>query len=358
MKMIRPRRSRSMPFAARLARRKDPVRLVSITDDQSSSDIRRTSVSAVMPALATSTSTGPCAASISAKAASTAAGSVMSQRTSSVPSGAPPLRVVTATRSPLATKASAMARPMPRLPPVTRTDRPTGSVFASLTVPDASDYPGVALKHLSGPRVAASLVLEAEADLEADLEVLDSAVLDLSPDLGDLEPVDVAQRLAGPLDGVADRLVDPVGRGADDLADAVGAVGHGGLRSRRGLPSLPTYDGGMGRDATGHRNEPIRITTAASSRAEDIAARQKRYLLSMGIRSACFVGAVVAGIAGVDWLWPWLIAAALILPYVAVVMANNSASKSDGFELVDRGYGRPELPAGAKFDQPTGQDHI
>ncbi|GAB3788446.1 DUF3099 domain-containing protein [Nocardioides ungokensis] len=114
----------------------------------------------------------------------------------------------------------------------------------------------------------------------------------------------------------------------------------------------------MGRDATGHRNEPIRITTAASSRAEDIAARQKRYLLSMGIRSACFVGAVVAGIAGVDWLWPWLIAAALILPYVAVVMANNSASKSDGFELVDRGYGRPELPAGAKFDQPTGQDHI
>ena len=129
MKTIRPRRSRSMPLLARLASRNDPVRLVSITEDQSSSDIRSIRVSAVMPALATSTSTGPCASSTWANAASTAAGSVMSQRTSSAPSGAPPLRVVTATRSPWARKASAMARPMPRLPPVTRTDR--GSLGAS-----------------------------------------------------------------------------------------------------------------------------------------------------------------------------------------------------------------------------------
>ena len=114
----------------------------------------------------------------------------------------------------------------------------------------------------------------------------------------------------------------------------------------------------MGRDQIRHHDEPIRITTAAPSRADDIAARQKRYLLSMGIRSACFVGAVVSAIAGVDWLWPWLIAGALILPYVAVVMANNSASKSDGFELVDRGYGRPELPAGSDSGRRTGHDHI
>jgi len=57
----------------------------------------------------------------------------------------------------------------------------------------------------------------------------------------------------------------------------------------------------MGRDQIRHHDEPIRITTAASSRADDIAARQKRYLLSMSIRSACFVGAVVSAIAGVDW---------------------------------------------------------
>ena len=131
--MIRPRRRRSMPLAARLASRKVPVRLVSMTDDQSSSLIRRSRVSLVMPALATSTSTGPWASSTCLNAASTASGSVMSHRTSSAPSGAPPLRVVTATLSPWAMKASAMARPMPRLPPVTRTERGALGAEVSLT---------------------------------------------------------------------------------------------------------------------------------------------------------------------------------------------------------------------------------
>lgn len=114
----------------------------------------------------------------------------------------------------------------------------------------------------------------------------------------------------------------------------------------------------MARDPIRHRDEPIRITTAASSRAADIAARQRRYLLSMSIRSACFIGAVVAGIAGIEWLWPWLIAGALILPYVAVVMANNSATKSDGFELLDHGFDRPALTDGSDSTRRTGQDHI
>ncbi len=81
-----------MPLAARLATRKDPVRLVSMTFDQSSSLIRRSRVSWVTPALATSTSTGPWAASISANAASTDAGSVTSHLTASTPSGGSPLR--------------------------------------------------------------------------------------------------------------------------------------------------------------------------------------------------------------------------------------------------------------------------
>jgi hypothetical protein len=41
--------------------------------------------------------------------------------------------------------------------------------------------------------------------------VLDGVVLDLTSYLGDLEPVEVAQRGRGPLDAVADGLVDPVG---------------------------------------------------------------------------------------------------------------------------------------------------
>ncbi len=38
------------------------------------------------------------------------------------------------------------------------------------------------------------------------------------------------------------------------------------------------------------QDDAVRITTAASSRNADIAARQKRYLWSMSLRSACFVG--------------------------------------------------------------------
>jgi uncharacterized membrane protein YfcA len=94
-------------------------------------------------------------------------------------------------------------------------------------------------------------------------------------------------------------------------------------------------------------DKAVRITTASSSRRDDIAARQRRYVLSMGIRTICFVAAIVSALAGIGWLWPIFIAAALILPYVAVVMANAAASRSDGFELLDAQYGRPELGAGA-----------
>ena len=98
--MMRPRRMRSMDLAARLARRNEPVRFVSMTLPQSSSLIRNNNASLVIPALAMRTSTGPCSASTSAKAASNAAESLTSHRTSSAPFGAPPDRVVTATLSP------------------------------------------------------------------------------------------------------------------------------------------------------------------------------------------------------------------------------------------------------------------
>lgn len=93
-------------------------------------------------------------------------------------------------------------------------------------------------------------------------------------------------------------------------------------------------------------DDAIRITTAASSPQEDLRGRQRRYLLSMGLRTVCFVGAIVAALAGLTWLWPILIAAALILPYVAVVMANATASKSDGFELQSGDYARHQLTQG------------
>jgi hypothetical protein len=91
------------------------------------------------------------------------------------------------------------------------------------------------------------------------------------------------------------------------------------------------------------QHDAVRITTAAESRDADIAVRQRRYLLSMSLRTLCFVGAILASLAGIHWLWPILIVGALVLPYVAVVMANASSRRGDDFALLDQGLGRPEL---------------
>ena len=95
----------------------------------------------------------------------------------------------------------------------------------------------------------------------------------------------------------------------------------------------------------GRQTEAVRITTAAESRQEEIAGRQLRYVLSMSLRMVCFFGAIAASVAGIGWLWPILIFGALVLPYIAVVMANARNTRGDGFHLADEG-GEParELP--------------
>jgi hypothetical protein len=113
----------------------------------------------------------------------------------------------------------------------------------------------------------------------------------------------------------------------------------------------------MARPRRAHSEQPIRITTASSGRNADIAAREKRYIISMSIRSVCFIGAVITFIAGVTWAWPILIVGALVLPYVAVVMANANNSKGENFDLMDSPYGRPELRGGSgRRDETRGRE--
>lgn len=77
------------------------------------------------------------------------------------------------------------------------------------------------------------------------------------------------------------------------------------------------------------RNDPapVRITTATRGPSADIDARQRRYLISMSIRTLCFVLAVVS--IGHWFLWIFL-AASFVLPYIAVVMANAGAAPDPG----------------------------
>ena len=89
----------------------------------------------------------------------------------------------------------------------------------------------------------------------------------------------------------------------------------------------PAYRGGMRRK----ESDAVRITTATRGHSADIGARQRRYLISMGIRTACFIAAVLVFLAtGQGWLMWTLVIASFILPYVAVVMANAGASTDPG----------------------------
>jgi hypothetical protein len=67
----------------------------------------------------------------------------------------------------------------------------------------------------------------------------------------------------------------------------------------------------------------VTITDARRPRSEDIARRQTRYVLSMLLRTLCFVGAVVAE----GWLRWTLVAGAVFLPYVAVILANAASQR-------------------------------
>jgi hypothetical protein len=97
-----------------------------------------------------------------------------------------------------------------------------------------------------------------------------------------------------------------------------------------------------------HSDAPVSITTARASRSSEIRHRQNRYLLSMGIRTACFVGAVVA--SGVlRWV---LVAAAFILPYVAVVMANTSERRRYSAPPAFRADERPMIESGDSDEGP------
>ena len=95
----------------------------------------------------------------------------------------------------------------------------------------------------------------------------------------------------------------------------------------------------MRRRHTDARSDAVRITDASRPRSEDIRGREKRYLISMGIRTLCFVLAIV--FMG-HWLMWVFIVGSLVLPYVAVVMANAGVTADP--DPTDFGY-RPDRRA-------------
>jgi hypothetical protein len=69
------------------------------------------------------------------------------------------------------------------------------------------------------------------------------------------------------------------------------------------------------------RPEPVLITEAEPSMAEQHAARKKRYAITMAVRAVCLVLAAV--FYHVVWLMLIFAILGTVLPWIAVVMAND-----------------------------------
>lgn len=94
-------------------------------------------------------------------------------------------------------------------------------------------------------------------------------------------------------------------------------------------------------------DEVFRVTSAQTPLSQEQKARTKRYLISMSIRTVCFLGAIVAS----GWLRWTLLIGAIVLPYVAVIMAN-AGRENDPFtgpepvpdiDLTKIEKGKPEI---------------
>jgi hypothetical protein len=73
------------------------------------------------------------------------------------------------------------------------------------------------------------------------------------------------------------------------------------------------------------RAEPVLITEAEPSQAEQHAHRMKRYALTMGVRLVCLILAAV--FYKIVWLMLILAILGTVLPWIAVVMANDRPPK-------------------------------
>jgi DUF3099 family protein len=90
------------------------------------------------------------------------------------------------------------------------------------------------------------------------------------------------------------------------------------------------------------QGRPVLITNARRARSLDADARNKRYLLTMAVRVACFLGGVASP---TPWNWVLFIGAAVIPP-VAVMLANAVDLRRGPDAADEQSADRRELTSG------------
>lgn len=83
----------------------------------------------------------------------------------------------------------------------------------------------------------------------------------------------------------------------------------------------------------------VSITSASRPHSEELRGREFRYVVSMGVRTLCFLLALVFMKHWVTWFF---LAGAVFLPYIAVVIANAGAAPDP---LRDNHTYDPDRPA-------------
>jgi hypothetical protein len=107
------------------------------------------------------------------------------------------------------------------------------------------------------------------------------------------------------------------------------------------------------------RGERVHLVTEAQrSKSDDISHRQRRYLLSMGIRVVCFVLAVVLFESGAGWVAAIPAVAAIFIPYFAVVYANGGRepTRNRGFQPYEPNLPERHIPP-AGTARSNGSEH-
>ena len=95
----------------------------------------------------------------------------------------------------------------------------------------------------------------------------------------------------------------------------------------------------MASSQSSSRNEPVLITEAEPSQVDQHAARKKRYAITMAIRGVSLVLAAMTYTYSI-WLMAVFAVLGTVLPWIAVVMANDRPPKKQ----LDVNRYRPPAP--------------
>jgi Flp pilus assembly protein TadB len=126
------------------------------------------------------------------------------------------------------------------------------------------------------------------------------------------------------------------------------------------FPAGSRWQDGFVHQPSRHSDRPILITEAPVNADHEYSQRRKKYLIMMIIRALCVIGAASTfGYSG--WLAAAFVAAAVVLPWSAVLIANNRPPKQAvrfrrflpgtlGSRELTAGPADPERPGRAEAD--------